>query len=111
MGTEGVDGCSTKSNHIIEVQQVLGIEAARKCIIEEIKYTMESHGMSIDIRHMMLLGDLMTFRVSSVLELKKKILLITCVMYRMKQQMFRLCDRVKFLESQDLAFKKWTKVY
>ncbi|XP_008465290.3 DNA-directed RNA polymerase III subunit 1 [Cucumis melo] len=62
MGTEGVDGCNTKSNHIIEVQQVLGIEAARKCIIEEIKYTMESHGMSIDIRHMMLLGDLMTFR-------------------------------------------------
>lgn len=66
MGTEGVDGCNTKSNHIIEVQQVLGIEAARKCIIEEIKYTMESHGMSIDIRHMMLLGDLMTFRVSKL---------------------------------------------
>lgn len=63
MGTEGVDGCKTTSNHVIEVQQTLGIEAARKCIIEEIKYTMESHGMNIDIRHMMLLADLMTFRV------------------------------------------------
>ncbi|KAG2670257.1 hypothetical protein I3760_14G077300 [Carya illinoinensis] len=62
MGTEGVDGCKTTSNHVIEVQQTLGIEAARKCIIEEIKYTMESHGMNIDIRHMMLLADLMTFR-------------------------------------------------
>ncbi|XP_040994118.1 DNA-directed RNA polymerase III subunit 1 isoform X2 [Juglans microcarpa x Juglans regia] len=62
MGTEGIDGCKTTSNHVIEVQQTLGIEAARKCIIEEIKYTMESHGMNIDIRHMMLLADLMTFR-------------------------------------------------
>uniref|UniRef100_A0A6N2M740 DNA-directed RNA polymerase n=1 Tax=Salix viminalis TaxID=40686 RepID=A0A6N2M740_SALVM len=60
MGTEGVDGPKTKSNHIIEVQETLGIEAARKCIIDEIKGTMESHGMSIDIRHMMLLADVMT---------------------------------------------------
>lgn len=62
MGTEGVIGRETTSNHIIEVQQTLGIEAARKCIINEIQYTMASHGMSIDIRHMMLLADLMTFR-------------------------------------------------
>ncbi|GAV71386.1 RNA_pol_Rpb1_2 domain-containing protein/RNA_pol_Rpb1_3 domain-containing protein/RNA_pol_Rpb1_1 domain-containing protein/RNA_pol_Rpb1_5 domain-containing protein/RNA_pol_Rpb1_4 domain-containing protein, partial [Cephalotus follicularis] len=62
MGTEGVDGCKTTSNHFIEVQQTLGIEAARKCIIDEIKHTMESHGMKIDIRHMMLLADVMTFR-------------------------------------------------
>ena len=67
MGTEGVIGRETTSNHIIEVQQTLGIEAARKCIINEIQYTMASHGMSIDIRHMMLLGDLMTFRVSCFL--------------------------------------------
>ncbi|KAA8544667.1 hypothetical protein F0562_019486 [Nyssa sinensis] len=62
MGTEGVDGHKTTSNHIMEVQQTLGIEAARRCIIEEIQYTMKSHGMSIDIRHMMLLADLMTFK-------------------------------------------------
>ncbi|KAL0393419.1 UNVERIFIED_CONTAM: DNA-directed RNA polymerase III subunit [Sesamum latifolium] len=62
MGTDGVDGKSTTSNHIIEVQQTLGIEAARKKIIEEIHFTMSSHGMTIDIRHMMLLADLMTFK-------------------------------------------------
>ncbi|KAL5764211.1 hypothetical protein ACOSP7_016562 [Xanthoceras sorbifolium] len=62
MGTEGIDGRKTKSNHVIEVYQTLGIEAARTCIIDEIGETMKHHGMSIDIRHMMLLGDLMTFR-------------------------------------------------
>ncbi|CAN0927505.1 DNA-directed RNA polymerase III subunit 1 [Linum grandiflorum] len=62
MGTEGIDGCKTTSNHVMEVLQVLGIEAARKCIIEQIQDTMESHGMAIDMRHMMLLGDLMTFK-------------------------------------------------
>ncbi|KAI8573806.1 hypothetical protein RHMOL_Rhmol01G0304200 [Rhododendron molle] len=62
MGTEGINGCKTTSNHIMEVQQVIGIEAARRCIIEEIKYTMASHGMTIDLRHMMLLADLMTFK-------------------------------------------------
>ncbi|KAF8010667.1 hypothetical protein BT93_J1346 [Corymbia citriodora subsp. variegata] len=62
MGIEGVDGRKTKSNHVIEIQQTLGIEAARGCIIEEIQFIMSNHGMSIDIRHMMLLADLMTFR-------------------------------------------------
>ncbi|KAK2985575.1 hypothetical protein RJ640_025008 [Escallonia rubra] len=62
MGTEGVDGRRTRSNHVIEVQHTLGIEAARRQIIREIRYTMKSYGMSIDIRHMMLLADLMTFK-------------------------------------------------
>ncbi|XP_019198099.1 PREDICTED: DNA-directed RNA polymerase III subunit 1-like isoform X2 [Ipomoea nil] len=60
MGTAGVYGYNTKSNHIMEVNQVLGIEAARNRIIKEIRYTMSSHGMTIDLRHMMLLADLMT---------------------------------------------------
>ncbi|KCV73369.1 DNA-directed RNA polymerase III subunit RPC1 [Fonticula alba] len=60
MATEGVDGTQTTSNHIMEVAQVLGIEAARTTIINEIQYTMSSHGMSIDMRHVMLLADLMT---------------------------------------------------
>ncbi|XP_023733078.1 DNA-directed RNA polymerase III subunit 1 isoform X2 [Lactuca sativa] len=62
MGTEGVNGLETTSNHILEVEETLGIEAARRSIIKEIQYTMESHGMSIDIRHMMLLADLMTYK-------------------------------------------------
>lgn len=63
MGVEGIDGRKTMSNHVMELLQILGIEAARSCIINEIAATMASHGMSIDIRHMMLLADVMTFRV------------------------------------------------
>ncbi|MFS7953564.1 putative DNA-directed RNA polymerase [Helianthus anomalus] len=62
MGMEGINGHETTSNHILEVQSTLGIEAARRSIIKEIQYTMESHGMSIDIRHMMLLADVMTYK-------------------------------------------------
>lgn len=64
MGTPGVDAMKTKSNHIMETNQTLGIEAARRSIIDEIQYTMKSHGMNIDRRHMMLLADLMTYKVS-----------------------------------------------
>lgn len=70
MGTEGVNGRKTKTNHVMEIQQILGIEAARKSIIDEIQFIMSNHSMSIDIRHMMLLADLMTFRVSSTLVLQ-----------------------------------------
>lgn len=63
MGISGVDGKETKSNHVIEAEQTLGIEAARKVIIDEIQYTMGSHGMTIDARHMMLLADVMTYKV------------------------------------------------
>ena len=31
--------------------------------MNEITYTMKSHGMSIDSRHVMLLADLMTYKV------------------------------------------------
>ena len=59
----GVVGELTTSNHVIEVAQVLGIEAARKTIINEIQYTMKSHDMIIDPRHVMLLGDVMSYKV------------------------------------------------
>ncbi|KAI9024018.1 hypothetical protein DFJ74DRAFT_705759 [Hyaloraphidium curvatum] len=62
MNMEGVEGERTTSNHILEVNKVLGIEAARATIINEIQYTMGKHGMTIDPRHVMLLGDLMTYR-------------------------------------------------
>lgn len=62
MMTSGVDHTQTKTNHIMEIEEVLGIEAARKTIINEINTTMESHGMKIDIRHVTLLADVMTFK-------------------------------------------------
>ncbi|OBZ66630.1 DNA-directed RNA polymerase III subunit rpc1 [Grifola frondosa] len=62
MVTQGIIGEHTTSNHVIEVAQVLGIEAARRTVINEIQYTMQSHGMSIDPRHVMLLGDVMSYK-------------------------------------------------
>jgi DNA-directed RNA polymerase III subunit RPC1 len=56
-------GTDTTSNHIMEVQKVLGIEAARYTIISEIQHTMKLHGMTIDNRHVMLLADVMSYRV------------------------------------------------
>ena len=37
--------------------------SCRQTIINEIVYTMVNHGMSIDARHVMLLADLMSFKV------------------------------------------------
>jgi DNA-directed RNA polymerase III subunit RPC1 len=63
MTVDGVVGEKTTSNHIMEVEKVLGIEAARQVIIEQIDYTMSSHGLGVDPRHIMLLGDVMCFKV------------------------------------------------
>lgn len=63
MTTPGVKGTHTKSNHILEVAKVLGIEAARKTIIDEIKETMKAYGINVDSRHIMLLADVMSYRV------------------------------------------------
>lgn len=62
MSTPGVVAEKTTSNHVMEVLTALGIEAARETIIREIQYTMGSHGMVIDYRHVMLLADCMTSR-------------------------------------------------
>ncbi|SCW02286.1 LAFE_0F03092g1_1 [Lachancea fermentati] len=62
MTTDGVIGSRTKTNHILEVYSVLGIEAARTSIVGEIDYTMSNHGMSVDPRHVQLLGDVMTYK-------------------------------------------------
>jgi DNA-directed RNA polymerase III subunit RPC1 len=62
MGTNGINGSKTTSNNTVEVYETIGIEAARSTIINEIVYTMSTHGMSIDIRHVMLLADLMTYK-------------------------------------------------
>lgn len=60
MGTYGIKWQSTRSNNVYEMWKTLGIEAARRTIAHEIQYTMASHGMSVDRRHVDLLSDLMT---------------------------------------------------
>jgi DNA-directed RNA polymerase beta' subunit len=64
-------GESTSSNHVIEVEKVLGIEAARKTIINEIQYTMKEYGMNIDPRHVMLLGDVMSYKAGNSLIIRR----------------------------------------
>jgi DNA-directed RNA polymerase III subunit RPC1 len=62
MNIPGVDPLKSTSNHIFEIQQVLGIEAARRSIMVEIQTIMEHHGMVVDFRHIHLLADCMTAR-------------------------------------------------
>jgi DNA-directed RNA polymerase III subunit RPC1 len=62
MVTPGIDHRHCISNNIIEVEKYLGIEAARQTIINEIKFTMGSHGIYVDIRHLQLVADLMSFK-------------------------------------------------
>ncbi|KAH0566504.1 hypothetical protein GP486_000085 [Trichoglossum hirsutum] len=60
MTTVGVIGTQTKTNSITEMRDVLGIEAARQTIIDEISSVMGD--MDIDPRHMQLLADVMTYK-------------------------------------------------
>lgn len=62
MGSDGIDGLHTETNHVIEVEQTLGVEAARSKISKEIDYIMSAYGIGIDPRHLLLLADVMTFK-------------------------------------------------
>lgn len=61
MNTSGVLGDKCTTNSIVDVYRVLGIEAARKSIINELEAVMGAQ-MDIDPRHMQLLADTMTFK-------------------------------------------------
>lgn len=64
MNLPGIDGRRTKCNHVVAVERVLGIEAARSVVISEIQEIMAAYGLTIDIRHITLLADVMTHRGS-----------------------------------------------
>lgn len=55
-----VDKKRTTTNSIMEIYEVLGIEAGRNAIIHEASRTLEEQGLAVDIRHIMLVADLMT---------------------------------------------------
>ncbi|HLF05960.1 MAG TPA: DNA-directed RNA polymerase subunit A'' [Thermoplasmata archaeon] len=55
-----VDRTKTSTNSIEEIFQVLGIEAARAAVIREARNTLEEQGLIVDIRHLMLVADIMT---------------------------------------------------
>ena len=60
MTTEGVIGTRTRTNNVMECKEILGIEAARTTIADEIGEVMGD--MGIDPRHMQLLADVMTYK-------------------------------------------------
>ncbi len=58
---DGVDYRRTISNDIHEVAEVLGIEAARTVIMRELKKVLDQQGLDTDMRHLMLISDVMTW--------------------------------------------------
>ena len=58
---KGVDPTRTVTNHIHEIAKTLGIEAARAALINEALGVLEEQGLDVDIRHIMLVADIMTF--------------------------------------------------
>ncbi|MFB6095597.1 MAG: DNA-directed RNA polymerase subunit A'' [Halodesulfurarchaeum sp.] len=61
MKIEGVDDTRTTCNNIHEIFDALGVEAAREAIIEETMETLEEQGLGdVNIRHLMLVADIMT---------------------------------------------------
>ncbi len=57
---EGVDASRSTTNDIYEIPKVLGIEATRNAIIRETVSTLEEQHLDVDVRHVMLIADLMT---------------------------------------------------
>jgi DNA-directed RNA polymerase subunit A" len=55
-----VDASRTSTNSIQEIYEVLGIEAARNAIVNEAYNTLQEQGLTVDIRHIMLVSDMMT---------------------------------------------------
>ena len=56
---EGVDASRSVSNHIHEIEKLYGIEAARTMIIVEAQKVLEQQGLDVDLRHLLILADLM----------------------------------------------------
>jgi DNA-directed RNA polymerase subunit A" len=56
---EGVDDSRSTSNHIHEIEKLFGIEAARQMIIIEAQKVLEQQGLDVDLRHLLILSDLM----------------------------------------------------
>jgi len=55
-----VDTQRTTTNDIFEISEVLGIEAARQAVMDEVFKVIETQGLNVDIRHIMLVADTMT---------------------------------------------------
>jgi DNA-directed RNA polymerase subunit A' len=57
---DGVDPTRTTTNNIHEIAEIFGIEAARNTLIKEAHAVLTEQGLDVDIRHVMLVSDIMT---------------------------------------------------
>jgi DNA-directed RNA polymerase subunit A' len=57
---EGIDPTRTITNNVHEISESLGIEAARNALIKEAMGVLEEQGLDVDLRHIMLVSDIMT---------------------------------------------------
>jgi DNA-directed RNA polymerase subunit A' len=56
----GVDTSRTSTNNIHEIAKTLGVEASRNALVHEAKGVLEDQGLDVDVRHVMLVADMMT---------------------------------------------------
>ncbi|MBI5389267.1 DNA-directed RNA polymerase subunit A'' [Candidatus Woesearchaeota archaeon] len=56
---EFVDEERTTTNDVFEIASVLGVEAGRQALINEVFKVIENQGLNVDIRHIMLVADAM----------------------------------------------------
>ncbi|KAB1201777.1 DNA-directed RNA polymerase II subunit 1 [Morella rubra] len=59
---EDIDARRTTSNHLIEVIEVLGIEAVRRSLLDELRVVISFDGSYVNYRHLAILCDTMTYR-------------------------------------------------
>jgi DNA-directed RNA polymerase subunit A" len=59
LNLEYVDPSRTTSNDIREMGKLLGVEAARSTVINEVFKVIENQGLNVDVRHIMLVADTM----------------------------------------------------
>ena len=60
IGIKGVDISKLQTNNIHEIAELFGIEAARELIAREIKKVLDEQGLDVDMRHILLVADVMT---------------------------------------------------
>lgn len=59
---DGIDPKRTTTNDVMEISRVLGIEAARISLMNEMKEVFKKYDIYVNFRHMALLVDWMTHR-------------------------------------------------
>jgi DNA-directed RNA polymerase subunit A' len=57
---EGINKQKATTNNIHEIANILGIEAARNALVNEAHAVLSEQGLDVDIRHVMLVSDIMT---------------------------------------------------